>query len=182
MSECGGEAFGLRFRPMSRLRPLATVLAVALGAGLVAAGCQPPTRTSPAPSTIVVGSLAPGAFVPVVVNEEFAVGPNHFVFTTLDDENRPIAAPDRAATLTLTPASGGTPITASPVEFVWGMVGSIGYYTSDVQLPTAGTWNATIGLSAPTSSPAAESSQGSTAAGTATVRFEVKTKSYAGRA
>jgi hypothetical protein len=164
---------------MSRLGPLATVLTVALGAGLVAAGCQQPTNLSPAPSTIVVGSLAPGGFVPVVVNEEFAVGQNHFVFTTLDDENRPIAAPDRAATLTLTPASGGAPITASPVEFVWGIVGSVGYYTSDVQLPTAGTWNATIRLGAPTSSAAAGSSPGSAAAGSATVSFEVKAKSSA---
>ena len=149
---------------MRRGVPGLKVLAAACVA-LAAAGCQ---STSPTASYLVVGSLAPGGIIPVIVNEEFGVGPNHLVLTVLGADNVPIAGPDRQASVTLTPPVGGQPATQSPVAFEWGITGSVGFYISDVQLPTPGTWQATVTLAGPSSATAA-----------ATVSFDVKTKTSA---
>ena len=149
-----------------RRSPILPILAAAC---LALAACQP---TTPTPSVLVVGSLPPGGIVPVVVNPEFGVGQNHLVMTVLDAGNVPIAAPDRAASITLTPPSGGQGATQQPMAFEWGITGSVGFYILDVALPTAGTWQATLDLAAPTGS-----STG--AAASATVSFDVKEKTSA---
>ena len=149
-----------------RRSPLPSLLAAAC---LALAACS--AQGSPAPSAFVVGTLPPGGIVPVVVNPEFGVGQNHLVMTVLDATNQPIAAPDRAATITLTPPTGSA-VPATPMAFEWGITGSVGFYVLDVSLPTAGSWQATLDLAAPTGS-----SSGS--AGSATVSFDVKDKTSA---
>jgi hypothetical protein len=132
---------------------------------LAAIGCQPASPTS---SALVVGTLPPGGFIPVIVNEEFGIGPNHVVMTVLDSNNAPSATPDRHAAIQFTPAGGGPDAAASPVAFEWGITGSVGFYITDVNLPTAGSWQATMTLSGPGS-----------ATSTTSVAFEVKAKTSA---
>jgi hypothetical protein len=146
---------------MQRLGRAVTVL----GISLAVLGCQPASPTS---STLVVGTLPPGGFIPVIVNEEFGVGPNHVVMTVLDANNVPSATPDRHATLQFTPAGGGPDAAASPVAFEWGITGSVGFYITDVNLPTAGSWQATMTLSGPGS-----------ATSTTSVGFDVKARTSA---
>src|SRR5436190_10402760 len=111
---------------MRRPSPRIVLLAAACVA-LALVGCQ---SSSPASSTLVIGSLAPGAIIPVIVNPEFGVGPNHLVLTVLDANNVPIASPDRHASLVLTPPAAGQPATQAPVVFEWGITGSVGFYIS----------------------------------------------------
>jgi hypothetical protein len=150
---------------MRRSSPGVAFLAAAWLA-LAIAGCQAASPTSS--SLSVGGSLPPGGFIPVIVNEEFGVGPNHLVMTTLDADNVPIASPDRQATLQLTPADGGPDASPAPVTFEWGITGTEGFYVSDVVLPTAGSWAATVTLSGPGSATASS-----------TVTFDVKAKTSA---
>jgi hypothetical protein len=140
-------------------------LALLAAACLGVAACQPASPTS---SVLVVGSLAPGGIIPIVVNEEFGVGPNHLVMTVVDAGNVPVASPDRPASISLTPPAGATGATQAPMDFQWGITGSVGFYILDVDLPTAGTWQGTMTLTGPGSATAS-----------ATVSFDVKTKTSA---
>jgi hypothetical protein len=141
----------------------------------VLAACT--SQGSPTSSVIAIGTIPPGGIVPVVVNQEFGVGPNHLVMTALDAANVPIAAPDRAASIDLEPAAGGSGGVQGPMTFEWGITGSVGLDILDVDLPTAGTWQATLSLAAPTSS--AASTAGPAGPASATVAFEVKAKTSA---
>lgn len=170
-----------RYAGSMRRAPLLSVLAAAC---LALGACT--SLASPTASVFVVGSLAPDGIVPVVVNQEFGVGENHLVMTVLDQANNPIAAPDRQATVSLAPA-GGQAGTAQAMTFEWGITGSVGFYILDVQLPSPGTWQATLTLGAATgpSAPAAPggsaASPGSAAGGptSATVSFDVKARTSA---
>ncbi|HEY2915980.1 MAG TPA: hypothetical protein VGI98_02080 [Candidatus Limnocylindrales bacterium] len=161
-----------------RRSPLVSLLAAAC---LSVAACS---QATPAPSVIVVGTVPPGGIVPVVVNQEFGVGPNHLVMTVLDEANVPIAAPDRQATISLVPPTGGQGGGQSTMTFEWGITGSVGFYILDTDLPTAGTWQATLTLAAPTGSPATSASAAASGVATtgpasATVSFDVKAKTSA---
>jgi hypothetical protein len=156
-----------------RRHPLLSSLAAAC---LVLGACT--SQGSPSSSVFVVGTVPPGGIVPVVVNPEFGVGQNHLVMTVLDAANVPIASPDRAASITLTPPSGAAR-PAQPMAFQWGITGSVGFYVLDIQLPTAGTWQATLSLAAPTSSAGSAPGASSSGPATATVSFDVKTKTAA---
>jgi hypothetical protein len=144
---------------------------------LLVAACT--TQGSPAGSVFVVGTTPPGGIIPVVVNPEFGVGENHLVMTVLNADNVPIAAPERAATITLAPPSGAGPTGASPMAFVWGITGSVGFYILDVQLPTAGTWQATLTLAAPSGTASPSAPTGPSGPASATVSFDVKAKTSA---
>src|SRR4051812_47058384 len=142
------------------MRRLSTGLAILATACLALAACQ---SASPSASVLVVGAVPSGGILPIVVNEEFGVGPNHLVMTVVDAGNVPIASPDRVASIALTPPAGATGGTRSPMDFQWGITGSVGFYILDVDLPTAGTWQGTVTLTSPGSATAS-----------ATVSFDVK--------
>src|SRR3954453_2364934 len=111
------------------MRRLSTGLGILAAACLVLAACQP---ASPSPSLLVVGSVPPGAILPIIVNQEFGVGPNHLVMTVVDAANLPIASPDRPASISLTPPAGASGGIQGPMDFQWGVTGSVGFYILDV--------------------------------------------------
>jgi hypothetical protein len=147
------------------MRRLSTGLAILATACLALSGCQP---ASPSPSLLVVGSVPPGAIIPIIVNQEFGVGPNHLVMTVVDAGNVPVASPERSASISLTPPAGGSGAVAGALDFQWGITGSVGFYVRDITLPTAGTWQASVTLAGPGSATAS-----------ATVSFDVKEKTSA---
>ena len=136
--------------------------------GLVLAACTGQASPSPSASVLVVGPQASGAFVPIIVNQEFGVGENHVVFTLTDAANKVLSSPDRSASIALTSADGSATIPEQKAEFVWGIVGSQGFYVTDVTFPSAGDWKATI-----------SSAEGETAPASATLTFTVKDKTSA---
>jgi hypothetical protein len=145
-----------------------TLVGLVAAIAVVVAGCQPPGGSFPSESVLVVGPGPSGGLTPVVVTPEFGVGRNHFVFTLIDATNAPVASPDRNVTLLLTQAGGASPATSTPVVFEWGITGSVGFYISDVDFPSAGTWQANFAISGPGSS-----------TGSATLSFDVKAKTSA---
>ena len=145
-------------------RPRAAWIAVL---GLVLGACSGTAGTSsPTASVITVGGGA--ALTPVIVNEEFGVGMNHLVFTVVDSTNTPVAAPDMPARVSFSqPGGSGVSIPATDAAFVWGILGSRGFYVTDVTFPSAGDWVATFQVGT-----------GATAAPQA-VQFQVKDKTSA---
>lgn len=105
--------------------------------------CGPSTSASPQASTAVSAPADLDVF-PVVVSSELAVGDNRFLFSFLDPSNRPIAAPDRPASVAFTPPGGGDPTGEVEGEFVWGIEGERGIYAAPASFPVAGTWTATF--------------------------------------
>lgn len=134
---------------MRRVFPAAAVLLVVLGA--CAGGASPGAS---APSSRAGSSAAPPSddrpsVIPVPISSELAVGPNRFVFSFLDQSgNRPVAAPDRTASVRFSGPDGAT-VEADPAVFVWAIEDERGVYVTHVTFPAAGAWRAEFTTSAP---------------------------------
>ncbi|HEY6058247.1 MAG TPA: hypothetical protein VIV06_09445, partial [Candidatus Limnocylindrales bacterium] len=142
-------------------RALLCVIAVGLAA------CSGGASASPSPSVLVVGGGQD--LIPVVVNAEFGVGHNHFVFTIVDASNNSVAAPDRTARVAFAPLGATGSASTAEAQFVWGIEGSKGFYVTDVTFPSAGNWQAGFLTAGP----------GETETEISGVQFEVKDKTSA---
>jgi hypothetical protein len=145
---------------MRRRNPAVLLVLVAVIAGCSAAS------SSPSASVFVIGS-APD-ITPLVVNQEFGVGKNHFVLTLVDASNKQIARPDISVKVGFAGPGASTPTTSTDTQFTWTISGEKGYYVTDVNFPTAGDWAATVRATP----------QGGQAQ-TAVIQFSVKEKSSA---
>lgn len=130
-------------RPI-RLVPRHARVASLVVAALVAAACGAPLVSTPTPAGPSASAPADLDVFPVVVSSELAVGDNRFLFSFLDPANRPIAAPDRPASVAFTPPGGGEPTDEVEGRFVWGIEGERGIYAAPVTFPVAGAWTATF--------------------------------------
>ena len=128
---------------MCRL-PVPARLALLVLAALVAAACGTPPVSTPASPSAAASAPADLDVFPVVVSSELAVGDNRFLFSFLDLSNRPIAAPDRPASVAFTPPGGSEPTGEVEGEFVWGIEGERGIYAAPARFPVAGSWTATF--------------------------------------
>jgi hypothetical protein len=128
--------------------------AALLGAALILAACSTPGQSSAPPAMASSGppgsAPASGATVfPVIVSSEVVVGPNRLLFSFLDASgSKPIAAPDRTASISFT-GPGGETIPASQGEFVWAIEGTSGLYVTEADFPVAGSWSAEFTTAAP---------------------------------
>lgn len=87
--------------------------------------------------------------LPVIVSSELGIGDNRIVVSLLDPAtNQPVAAPDRALSVTFAGPDGAT---AGPVEgeFIWAIEDRVGVYAAHVAFPVAGQWRAEFRTSAP---------------------------------
>lgn len=111
-----------------------------------ASGAPPVCETAPDPGP-QVGWNAPATaptLVPVIVNSQIACGPARFMFSFLDPDNRPVAAPDRSASVAVfdLAADPGTPVATAEGTFLWAIEGSRGVYVASIDFARAGTWGA----------------------------------------
>lgn len=146
---------------MTRRFPLALVFGVIV----VAAACTAPgTTVSTAPSTSAqpsaaagscpvspapegvpegwdVGAQRPSVF-PQVINPAGTVtcGPTRLMFSFLDDQNVPVAKPDRSASVKLFDlgADPAKPVAEATATFIWAIEPRVGVYVADVSPPTSG--------------------------------------------
>ena len=101
----------------------------------------------PAPETVTAwaGSQQPSVF-PQIINPSAALacGPNRLLFSFLDQQNVPVAAPDRNVEVALYDlgADAGTPVVTTPARFIWAIEDEVGLYVAEVDLPTSGLWGA----------------------------------------
>jgi hypothetical protein len=122
---------------------LFAVLACGPSTGQAGDACRttPPPQGTPAGWD--VGSQRPSIF-PSVINPAgtVACGPNRLVFSFLDAQNVPVAAPDRTVEVKLFDlgADPATSVAQGAATFIWAIEPRVGVYVVDVDLPTAGSY------------------------------------------
>lgn len=129
-----------------------TALAVAVVASGCSAGGAAAPSTSASPSAAGSPSVGASSYtvLPVIVSSEQVVGANRFLFSFLDQENRPAGSPDRTATVTAYPKAAGPSASVSGEgSFVWSIPDEVGYYVTRLEFGEPGEWIATFDTSAP---------------------------------
>jgi hypothetical protein len=128
----------------------------ALAVAVVASGCSaggaaaPPTSASPVAAASPSAGASSYTVLPVIVSSEQVVGSNRFLFSFLDQENRPAGSPDRTATVTAYPkATGPSASVSGEGTFVWSIPDEGGYYVTRLAFSEPGEWIATFDTSAP---------------------------------
>jgi hypothetical protein len=108
-------------------------------------GCS----TSPVPAPESIGAWsAPQtpSIYPQVINPAgtLACGQNRFMFSFLDDQNIPVAAPDRPVSVAFYDlgADAESPVTTVDGTFVWAIEDVAGIYVANVDFPSSGQWGA----------------------------------------
>jgi hypothetical protein len=88
-----------------------------------------------------VGSQRPSVF-PQIINPAGSVtcGPTRLMFSFLDDQNVPVAKPDRSANVKLFDlgADPAKPVAEATATFIWAIEPRVGVYVADVSPPTSG--------------------------------------------
>jgi hypothetical protein len=83
---------------------------------------------------------------PQIINPSGSVacGQTRLMFSFLDSQNVPVAAPDRTVEVALFDlgADPATPVLTGPATFIWAIEPTVGVYVFDADLPRAGTWGA----------------------------------------
>ena len=154
---------------MRNVRRLA-LAAVAVAVALVAAACSSSTAgaapawtlaASPTPSPASVadscdvsslpnwpkpGHVMTSGVVPVLASSQRIVGASRMVWTLVDSQNTPIAAPDTTFQVGFFDvcANAATPTQVITAEFAWGITGSRGFYITTPTFSRAGTWGAAV--------------------------------------
>jgi hypothetical protein len=114
----------------------------------IAVGCS--AGGSPAPSAGGSASAGSGDIYPVLVSAELVKGDNRFLFSFTDASGRPVAAPDRAVSVSFT-GPGGEAVPAQDGEFIWSIEDVAGVYVSYPTFPVDGDWMADFTTSTPDS-------------------------------
>ena len=134
---------------MFPVRPSPILRALAVGAvALVLGGCSTNPSASASPSSVGGASYS---VLPVVVSTDLAPGKNRLLFLFVDQQNRPVSAPDRSASVAVSPgeqpSASATPV---PATFQWGNEeAKQGYYIADVTFSQPGPWAAVFTTAAP---------------------------------
>jgi hypothetical protein len=92
-----------------------------------------------------VSAQRPSVF-PQIINPggSIACGPTRLMFSFLDAQNVPVAAPDRTVEVALFDlgADPAKPVLTGPASFIWAIEPTVGVYVFEADLPTAGAWGA----------------------------------------
>ena len=81
---------------------------------------------------------------PVLITSPVVCGPNRILFSFVDAENRPAAAPNRSASIALYELGRDpdTPIGTAQAEFVWAIEDVAGIYIANLDVPSSGRYGA----------------------------------------
>lgn len=131
---------------------LAILAAVACGpsptppassSGQAAGACRTTPPPQGTPDGWDVGSQRPSIF-PSVINPAgtVACGPTRLMFSFLDVQNVPVAAPDRTVEVKLFDlgADASKAVAEGPATFIWAIEPRVGVYVIDLDVPTAGSY------------------------------------------
>lgn len=119
-------------------------IAMALLMALLLGACGASTSSSPPPSA----GASPGAsgsqpeILPLLVSSEITKGPNRFLFSLTDRQNKLIAAPDVKVHLVFydVDTAPDTTVFEEDATFFWSIEGTAGLYKASVEFPDAGRW------------------------------------------
>lgn len=114
-------------------------------AGLVAA-CSGGGTASP-PALASPGGLTPTSsggpeILPLLISAEITRGPNRFLFSLTDRQNRLVAAPDVRVHLRFydVDTAENTVVFEADAVFMWAIEGQNGFYRANITFPKAGRW------------------------------------------
>ena len=132
-----------------RPRPLRILVLLALPA-VVLGACAPGGGAASASPASPSGSAATPSVIPQIVSSQQFVGANRFVFSFLDPKsNKPVATPDRTASVAFIGPGQTQPGAAAAGTFTWGIEGSVGVYVANVTFASAGNWTGVFVTEAP---------------------------------
>jgi hypothetical protein len=123
------------------------VVGALLMLALVVAGCTGGSASTSAPAS--PSDAATGIF-PVVVSAELVQGENRFLFSFTDAAGKPVASPDRTASVAFT-GPGGEAVPSQEGEFIWSIEDVAGIYVAHPTFPVDGDWMASFTTAAPDS-------------------------------
>ena len=107
------------------------------------ADCPTTPQPEGTPEGWDVGSQQPSVF-PQVINPPGTItcGPTRLMFSFLDDQNVPVAAPDRRVAVKVFDlgADAGSSVAAGEATFIWAIEPRVGVYVVDLDLPTSGSY------------------------------------------
>ncbi|MEJ7748159.1 MAG: hypothetical protein WKF56_02585 [Candidatus Limnocylindrales bacterium] len=118
-------------------------------------GASCPATAEPAPASIPdwEPSAQDPTVIPIFVSSSgaLACGPSRFVFTLIDRQNLPVAAPDRSASVAFYDLGKdpGTPVATHDGTFVWAIEGARGVYVVETSFTSSGLWGAEFKTAAP---------------------------------
>ncbi len=97
------------------------------------------------------GAAQTPTVIPYLISNQVTCGQTRIMFSLLDKDNRPVAAPDRPLSIAFYDLGKdpSTPVTKVDGTFIWAIEGQRGVYAADVDLPEAGTWGLEFTTSAP---------------------------------
>jgi hypothetical protein len=102
--------------------------------------------TSPPPASDLQGwpSTTSESVTPNLITSPITCGPNRVLFSFIDDDLRPIAAPDRSASLAIYDLGRDPESAIATVqgEFIWAIEDAVGVYVANVSLPSSGQYGA----------------------------------------
>ena len=102
--------------------------------------------TSPAPGNDLQGwpSSTSESVIPNLITSPIVCGQNRVLFSFVDADLRPIAAPDRSASLAIYDLGrdAQTAIATVQGEFIWAIEDAVGVYVANVSFPSSGQYGA----------------------------------------
>jgi hypothetical protein len=102
--------------------------------------------TSPPPASDLQGwpSTTSESVTPNLITSPITCGPNRVLFSFIDDDLRPIAAPDRSASLAIYDLGRDPESAIATVqgEFIWAIEDERGVYVADLSVPSSGLYGA----------------------------------------
>lgn len=119
-----------------------SVITVGLLAALLAA-CSSGSASQAPPSTPSSPSASGGPeIIPILINSEITKGPNRFLFSLTDRQNKLVAAPDVKVHLLFydVDTAENEVVFEADARFLWAIEGQQGLYVSSVEFPDAGRW------------------------------------------
>lgn len=124
------------------MRALPALLTVTLLlAACSSGGGSPPASSGQAASPSGAASRGP-EILPLLINSEILKGPNRFLFSLTDRENRLVAAPDVKVHLLFydVDTAENTVVFEADARFLWAIEGEQGLYVATIDFPDAGRW------------------------------------------
>jgi hypothetical protein len=120
-------------------------VAVLVTLALVVAGCGSGTAASPSASAAGGANCSQTRTrIPVLIDSQDSVGSDRFLFSFIDEQNKPISAPDLKATVAFydLAKSPTTPIARVDGQFIWAIEGQRGIYHVTTDFTDPGDWMA----------------------------------------
>lgn len=118
------------------------LVVAALAAATVAACSGGSSSQAPPTSGASPGASGGPEILPLLINSEITKGPNRFLFSLTDRQNKLVAAPDVKVHLLFydVDTAENDVVFEEDARFLWAIEGQQGLYVASVEFPDAGRW------------------------------------------